>query len=52
MWKKNEIEVKNKKKPKMAQFLKVKLLFALKLNFNGGIFVKKYQSLVISINCE
>ena len=35
-------------KPKMARFSKFKYLFALKLNFNGDQFHKKYQNMVIS----
>ena len=34
---KNKDEIK-KEKPKLAQFFIFKLLFALKLNFNGGQF--------------
>ena len=37
-------------KPKMAQFSKFKMLFALKLNFNGVNFKKIYKNLVISKN--
>ena len=34
-------------KPKIASFSKFKLIFALKLEFNVGQFLKKYQNLLI-----
>ena len=35
-------------KPNLAKFSNFNLPFALKWNFNGGQYYKKYQNLVIS----
>ena len=35
------LNTNNQNKPKMAQFLKLMFLIALKLNFNGGQFFTK-----------
>ena len=36
------------KNPKLVRFKTIKFLIALKLNFNGGYFIKKYQILILS----
>ena len=36
----------------MIQFLKIKCLIILKINFNGGQFYKKFKILVITKNCK
>ena len=42
----HSLDKNNQNKPKMAQFVKIKIVIAFKLNINGGQF-KKYQNLVI-----
>ena len=39
-------------KAKIVRFLKFKFLVVIKLNFNGGNFIKKYKILVFTKNCK
>ena len=50
LWKKecHSLNTNIQNKPKMAWLLKFKFVIPLKLNFNGGNFINKYQNLIIS----